>query len=122
MLDHTCPHGIQLDVTIATRHMRFPTNQARLKAALPKHSATPISSIDILIITLAQAFHEYSHAFRFARSQEYMNMICHQHIGVDFTSALTRILTKPIQIVVYSVIETGLAAIAALYQMKGDVR
>lgn len=53
-----------------------------------------------------------------------MNMICDQHIGVDFTSALTRILMKPIQIVevVYSVIETGLAAIAALYQMKGDVR
>ena len=51
-------------------------------------------------------------------------MICHQHIGADFTSALTRILMKPIQIVeaVYSVIETDLPIIAAVYYMKGDVR
>ena len=53
-----------------------------------------------------------------------MNMIRHQHIGVDLASTLTRIFLKPIQIVtvVCSVIETGLMVVSALYQMKGNVR
>ena len=107
MLDHTCPHGFQLDVTIATRQDLKQPSQRILLCSESGVNEHDLSS------THRRGLHKRIDTHI---DEVYLDWL-HQY-------ALTRILMKPIQIVevVYSVIEKGLAAIAALYQMKGDVR
>jgi hypothetical protein len=53
-----------------------------------------------------------------------MDMVGHQHIGMNAAARLARVLGQPVQVDAVIVLgkETGLAVVAALYQVQRDAR
>ncbi len=79
-----------------------------------------IGTVDVLNITLAQAFHEISGTIGLIRSKQKMNMICHQSIGMNKTACTTSIFLQPLKIeqVIFVSIKTCLPIIFALNNME----
>jgi len=78
-----CPHGIELDIAIAAKQVRFRADEAGLVAAFPQRPAAAVSRIEGGYIRSPQVLHHAcDSACGFRRNQQ-MHMVAHQHIGVD---------------------------------------
>jgi len=88
----------------------------------PQGAGTGVGPVDVLNIALPQRLHQLPGATGRRRRQQQMDMVGHQHIGVDTALRLRRVLAQPAEITTGIVIglEAGLAIVAALDEVQRD--
>jgi hypothetical protein len=83
MKNHASTHRIELDVPVAGKDVLLGLRQAGTEATFPERAAAAIDAVDVLDVALTQMLHQKRCAAAGLGSQQQMNVIGHQHIGVD---------------------------------------
>ena len=121
-LPHHCVGGRQTDLRARpsgdTRDRDL--DRRRPIAPFPQRAAAPIGSVHISHIAPAQGLHQARDSRRGRRAQQQMDVIGHQHIGVDAYLPRLRRLAQPLELecVVLGIEEDRLAIIPALDHMQ----
>lgn len=81
-----------------------------------------VGAIDVLHVTLSERPHHPSGCSGFVRGHQQMNMIGHQHEGMNATALPSRVILKPVQVeaIVVQPVEAGLTIVTALDQVQRD--
>lgn len=123
MFDHTGPDGIELDIALARQQIALLLRQAGSESALPQSAAAAIGSVHILYIALTERLHHGADR-PFGRCRhEQVDVVGHEHVGMDCTAVADAVLVEPVQIepIVLVGEGAGLAIVSALDEMERDV-
>ena len=122
MADHPGAHWIALDVTVADEQIAFGLDKIGKEASFPERTAPRVNPIEILNIRLTQKFHHLRDPARLSRRREQVDVVRHQHIGVDVDFLFPRNRREPIQIPDTVLIgpEAWAAIVATLDDVEGE--
>lgn len=99
-------------------------NNAGTKSPLPKGAAAFVGSVNVLHVSLTQAFQEVSGTVRFFRRQKKMNMVGHQNKGMDEAVCTFGVLGQPVKIkqIVFLPEKTSLPVVSTLNDVERNTR
>lgn len=120
---HAGPYGVEFDVARTQQEIPLFLDDAGLEAALPQGSGTPVGPVDVLHVAAAYRLHQAAGSIgRFRRDQK-MNVVGHQHIGMDGAAVIGSRFLQPMEVAVIVLLgeETRLPIDAALHEVLGQV-
>jgi len=122
--DHARAHRIEFDITHACEQVVLTGNQTPLVPSFPKRAAFSIGMVHIRDVTAADILNQSADGFSVLGGDQQMDMIGHQHVGMNRTIMLLRAFVKPVQVrgIILITKERRLTTIAALDNMSGDAR
>lgn len=77
MSHHRHPYRVKFDVTVATQQIGHFPDQTGAESPFPQRPTTAVGSIDILHVTLPQAFHYSRRTVAAFRCYQQMDVIGH---------------------------------------------
>lgn len=122
--NHRGAHGVQLDVTMASEKVAPGVDETRLEAPLPKGSAATVTGVETCHVTTAELLHHRRYHAPSCARHEQVDVIGHQHVGVDSAVVLTGSVREvlPVGGIVILGEETRLPVVAALDDVLGHAR
>jgi hypothetical protein len=111
--------GIKLDVALAQQQIGLGLDQRGLVAAIPQGAGAPVGAIDVLDVAAAHRDEQPRHRAGVRRAEEQMDVIGHQHVGVETAALPPQRLVQPakIGVPVLLVEEAGATVVAPLHDM-----
>lgn len=73
---------------MAVQHIAFTVDQAGLVAAFPQCSGAPMASIELADVAASELLHEASNCPYLWRRGQQVDMIVHEHVGVQFAAGV----------------------------------
>ncbi len=122
MFNHPGPHRVQLDVSVTAKEVALLAHQAGTESPLPQGAGTSVGAVNGLDISLAQLFHHLRRPLAILRCQQKVDVVGHQHIGVEFDCMLAACLTEMVEVKLTIVLreETDATVVAPLNDVKGN--
>jgi len=94
-------------------------NGAGLEPAFPQRAGPPVGPVDVLHVTATYRLHQPAGALRRLRRNKEVNVVGHEHIGVDGTAIIGSRFLQPVEVTVIILFgeETRLPIDAALHEV-----
>jgi hypothetical protein len=120
--DQARTHRVELDVALAVFQVTLRLHDGRAIAAFPQGAGAPVETVDVQDITPADVLHHARDRHRRRPGGQDMDMIAHQHIGVELDlRGLRLLLHASEEIVAVGLLEEeGLAIGPAHDEVLGD--
>jgi hypothetical protein len=105
---------------VAQQQVGFGLDQRGLVAAVPEGAGPPIDVVDVLHVPAADRDRHLPHALGLFRRQQQMDMVGHQHAGVQPAALAHQCLVQPTEVgtPVVVVEEARRAVVAALHDVQ----
>jgi len=98
MYHHPSPHRVQFNVSVTTEKIVFFSHETGAKPPFPEGTGTPIGPVYVLHISLAQMFHHSGRPLALLRCHQEVNVVGHQHVGMQVHRILLAGLTEMIEV------------------------
>lgn len=120
--NHACADRIEFDVAVAAQKIVFTVDQAGFVASFPKCAGAPVAIVDVADIAAPEGLHDPDNHAGLRWGDQQVHMVGHQHVGMNLAATLEHDLVHFPQVaeIVAGLKETGLAVVAALYDVLGD--
>lgn len=121
---HAGPDGIEFDIAHAGQQVGVVLNDTAFMPSFPKRSAASMTMVDVCDVIPPDKLDHAAYGIGTIRRNKQMDMICHEHIGMNKAAMSLAPLFEPCQICLIIIIEekNGLAIIPALDHMCGNIR
>lgn len=83
LVDHARPERIEIDVTLAVQHIAVAINKACLVTAFLQGACTVMAGVELADVAAAELLHQASNGTDGAGSQEQVDVIVHEDVGVQ---------------------------------------
>lgn len=110
------PDRIEFDIPIAAEDVFLVLGEAGSESPFPEGAAAAIDAIDILDVALAQVLHQQGGAISLLGGQQKMDMVGHEHVGMDGAAIFPGHITQCLEIsyVVFVGVKTRGPIVSAL--------
>ena len=124
MTHHAGANRISLDVSVTGKDVRLAVRETRTIATFPQCTASLVAPIDILHIPLPEMLHEQTGTLAPLRSEQQMDVVGHEHVGVHRARELRREFAEHSEVtpVVFLGVKTRNTVVAALNDVPGNAR
>lgn len=122
MRHHISAGRVQFDVALTSKKIMFFLDKAGAKSPFPQSAAAAISLVHIMHIALSLRLHQRTNRIGGAGRHQQVDMVVHQHPGVDAAFEVSRVIVQPLQVelVIFVGKKTGVAVVATLDDVKRD--
>jgi hypothetical protein len=95
---HAGTDRIEFDVALAQQQVGLGLHQRGLVATVPQGAGAPIGVVDILYVPAADRDQYLRHTHGLLRREQQVNMIGHQHVGMQLAPLTRQRLTQPAEV------------------------
>ncbi len=80
IIRHAGTNRVEVDVTVAVRHLAFAVDQTGLVAAFPQCSGAPVTGVELSYLAAPEFLHEASDRANLWRCSQQVDMVVHQGV------------------------------------------
>lgn len=122
IIDHAGAQGVEFDVAHAGQQVGVSLDEAGFVAAFPQAAGAFVVAVDVLDVAAANGLHEPGYAVLGFRRYQQMNVVGHEHVGMNGAVPIGSRFLEPMEVAVIILLgeETGLSINAALDDMLGQ--
>jgi hypothetical protein len=119
IIRHACPHRVEFDIAVAAQHIIFAVDQTRLVTTFPERAGASVAAIEQRHIVPPQPLHHLCDRTGCGRREQQMDMVVHQHIGVQLAAACMQRIFEQMQVAqsVAVIQKAGQAIVAPLHDV-----